>query len=305
MALFTVNFQTLALHHPVPIQVILPTDHMVMTTQHLPEATKNKPYKTVYVLEGVNGNYEGPCKYSRLAGLAEDYNVAVVVIGGDNKWWGNSETSGDNYGKLVARDVVRFTRRAFNLSDKREDTTIMGFSMGGYGAFVIGFRDPEIFGNVIALEPAMNREPIMEAPDIPTWDLFTRTQYNTMFGIGDVHTDYENSENDYKYLAKTVMDKGLQQKIYVMNGLESHMLGASNPFVDYLKEIGFADVTYEETHGEHSFACCDAGYEMAFNWLIDKEDTFAGNFTYVMPGSKSTGDNFAKWTTWYNVEAES
>lgn len=56
---------------------------------------------------------------------------------------------------MITQDIVNFTRRTFNLSDKREDTYIGGFSMGGYGALVVGLGHPEIFSKIIALSNAL------------------------------------------------------------------------------------------------------------------------------------------------------
>ena len=122
MARFTTNFESEALKRPITIEAVLPADHMVLRTQPLPK--KNMPYKTLYLLEGVTGNASGIFNYSKLMGLAEDYNLAVVCIGGENKWWSSMTAMNENFGDMVTRDVVNFTRRVFCLSDRREDTFI-------------------------------------------------------------------------------------------------------------------------------------------------------------------------------------
>ena len=109
----------------------------------------------------------------------------------------------ENFGDMVTRDVVNFTRRVFCLSDRREDTFIGGFSMGGYGAFVNGFRHPELFSRIIAVNSALQKVPIMTSVNEPTWDMFLRDNYEAMFNFQDV-AEYENSDNDYEFLAETV-----------------------------------------------------------------------------------------------------
>ena len=54
MALIQCNFFSKALMRTVPIQVVLPTDKMVFPGQPQPE---EKPFKTLYLLHGIFGNY--------------------------------------------------------------------------------------------------------------------------------------------------------------------------------------------------------------------------------------------------------
>ena len=54
MALIQVNFMSKTLMRTVPINVILPADKMTFPGMPQPEP---KPYKTLYLLHGVFGNY--------------------------------------------------------------------------------------------------------------------------------------------------------------------------------------------------------------------------------------------------------
>ena len=76
---------------------------------------------------------------------------------GENKFYCDSEISGDRYGKFIAEDLVEFTRDTLPLSRKREDTFIGGLSMGGFGSIVNGLRHPETFGCITALSSALNK----------------------------------------------------------------------------------------------------------------------------------------------------
>ena len=297
MAKFTTNFSSEALKRPITIDVVLPTDHEVMANLPMPE--KNRPYKTLYMLEGVTGNYSGPVNYSSIMPLAEDYNLAIVTIGGENKWWGNSVITGDHFGKMIL-DVVNFTRRAFNLSRKREDTYIGGFSMGGYGAFVNGFRNPELFSRIVALDSALNKAPILESVNEPTWDLYYRRHYEAMFGYENI-ASYENSDNDYEFLAAEIAKLGAEKmpKIFMGCGAQDQLYEPNIAFREYLLGLGY-DVTWEEYEGKHSWYSFNKGIDAAVKWL--PLDTFLDNVIYYGPESSIDGTNFAHWNAWYNVE---
>lgn len=305
MAKFTVNFTSEALKYPIPLDIIVPSDHMVTTNSRLPK--KNVPYKTLYVLEGVLGNYSGPVNYSRLMPLAEDYNLAVVSIGGDNKWYSDDVASGENYALMVVRDVVNFTRRVFNLSREREDTFIGGFSMGGYGAFVLGLANPDVFGSVIALDAALNKGGVMESSegDSP-WDLFTRTNYKAIFHLDDV-AEYENSRNDYEFLAeKTAENKNNMPKVFIGCGTKDPLYAGNVEYRDKLIALGY-EVEWFEFDGKHNYWSFDIGMEKAITQWLPLEDNFRENdFIYYGPEA-STQENdmpWKRWRAWYNVEME-
>jgi S-formylglutathione hydrolase FrmB len=288
------------MHRPIPISIIVPTDHMVMKNQPLPEL--NKPHRICFILEGINGCSVGPILYSRLVPLAEDNNVIVVTVGGENKWYTNSEITKDNYHDMIARDLLNFMRATFNISEEREDTMIGGFSMGGFGALVVGFANPDKFGKVFAIEPALNREIILEAPEIPTWDLYTRKQYEVMFGVEKI-ADMAGTVNDYMYTAKEVVKSGYSMQVFITASPASHMCSpALRSFVDTLKDIGM-DVTYQDDYQAlHSYLGFDEGIERAFKWM--RNDTFGGNFIYFGKEAVSSAENFAHWDTWYNVQED-
>lgn len=300
MARFTTNFESQVLKRPITIEIVLPADHMVLPELPLPE--KNIPYKTLYLLEGITGNASGPFNYSKLMGLAEDYNLAVVVVGGENKWWSSCTAMNEDFGAMVTQDVVNFTRRSFNLSRKREDTYIGGFSMGGYGAFVNGFRHPELFSRIIALDSALNKPVFLSSVNEPSWDMFLRSHYEAMFNVSDISM-YENSDNDYEYLAVQVAQHTpeLMPKIFMACGREDGLISGNLELRDKLKELGY-EVDWLDFDGNHSWYSFDLGIEAAVKWL--PLENFCDNVMYYGRWAHIDGTNFAYWSTMYNVEAE-
>ncbi len=302
MARLSINFESEQLKRPINIEVVVPADHMIMKGLPIPE--KNRPYRTMYVLEGVTGNATGPLNYSSLMPLAEDYNLVVVCIGGENKWWTEQNSMHENFAEMVTTDVVNFTRRIFNLSDKREDTFIAGFSMGGYGAFVNGFRHPELFSRIIALDPALNKTPILESVNEPGWDLYFKSDYESMFN-SDAISKYADSNNDYEYLAAKVAKETpeLMPKIFIASGNEDPLFAGNEIYRDYLRKLGY-EVDWLEIDGNHSWYTYNIGMEAGVKWLPIGQDYFVENVPYYGRWAHIDGTNFAHWNTMYNVEAE-
>ena len=99
MAFSTMNFFSKALMRTVTINVVIPTDKVVFPGMPAPE---KKPFKTLYLLHGILGNYTDWVNGTRIQALANDKNLCVVMPSGDNKFYCDSEISGDNYGKFIA-----------------------------------------------------------------------------------------------------------------------------------------------------------------------------------------------------------
>lgn len=81
MAFITVNYRSNALFRSVPVNVILPADKYSADTR---EYDNNPPYKTLYLLHGLLGNYTDWVNGTRIQRYAEERNLAVVMPSGDN-----------------------------------------------------------------------------------------------------------------------------------------------------------------------------------------------------------------------------
>ena len=159
MALIQANFMSRSLLRTVPIQVILPADKFSFS-ENLPH--EEKPFKTLYLLHGIFGNYTDWTANTRIQRWAEEKNLAVVMPSGDNSFYVDHPQSGSIYGSFIGEELVEITRKMFPLSRKREDTFIGGLSMGGYGAVRNGLKYYNTYSHIITLSGALH---ILETPD--------------------------------------------------------------------------------------------------------------------------------------------
>lgn len=83
--------------------------------------------------------------------------LIIVMPDGSNGYGGsfyvNSPVTG-NWEDFISQDLVAHIDRAYRTIPLAQARGLAGHSMGGYGAFLIGMRHPEIFGAVYALSPA-------------------------------------------------------------------------------------------------------------------------------------------------------
>ena len=261
MAFIQMNLMSASLMRTVPVNVILPVDKLPMPGMPRRE---DKPFKTLYLLHGVFGNYTDWVCGTRIQRYAEERDLAVVMPSGDNAFYVDRPDSGNNYGQFVGEELVELTRRVFPLSRKREDTFIGGLSMGGYGAMRNGLRYADTFGYIVSLSGAMHLEQIAARTGKEGGFLESRGYAEACFGDLD---KLLGSDKDPKALVKALTDGGKPvPKIYMACGTEDSLLEANRGMAAYLREKG-ASVTYEEGPGGHEWDFWDTYIKKAIEWL--------------------------------------
>ena len=227
MAFIQMNLMSEMLMRTVPVNVILPADKLYMPGVPRRE---DKPFKTLYLLHGVFGNYTDWVCGTRIQRYAEEHDLAVVMPSGDNAFYVDRPAGGNNYGRFVGEELVALTRKMFPLSHAREDTFIAGLSMGGYGS---DFLSSKGFAEAC---------------------------------FGDL-TKLLGSDKDPKALVRSLREAGRPiPQIYMACGTEDGLLAANRDMAAYLKAQG-ASVTYVEGPGGHEWDFWDTYIKKAIEWL--------------------------------------
>lgn len=260
MALIQVNFFSKSLMRTVPMNVILPVDKLTFPGMPVRE---NKPYKTLYLLHGVFGNYTDWVSGTNLLRLAEENELAVVMPSGDNMFYVDQPAAHNMYGEFIGEELVEITRKMFPLSDKREDTFIGGLSMGGYGAIRNGLKYHNTFGYIAGLSSAL----ILEDMDKRTEDSFflsSRSYAESCFG--DLTKLLESDKNPNWLVNKLVAEKSDVPEIYLACGQQDTLLPNTVQFYNLLKDLGLK-VTYEEGPGGHDWEFWNQYIKKVLDWL--------------------------------------
>lgn len=185
-----------------------------MTRPGMP-AREKKPYKTLYLLHGVFGNYMDWLSGTCIQRWAEERELAVVMPSGDNMFYVDQPGVNNYYGKFIGEELVDITRRIFPLSDKR---------------LVID-----------GIEQRSNDNPFF---------VERRSYAEGVFGSLDI---VKESDKNPKYLASCLAKQGAQfPRIYMACGIDDSLLEVNRDFKQYLNDLG-VDVTYEEGPGAHEW----------------------------------------------------
>ncbi len=256
MALIQVNFMSKTLMRTVPIQVILPVDKFFAEEG---TKTEEKPFKTLYLLHGIFGNYTDWVSGTRIQRWADEKNLAVVMPSGDNAFYVDQPAFANMYGEFIGKELVEITRKMFPLSHKREDTFIGGLSMGGYGAMHNGLKYHETFGYIASLSGAMHLFDNVEERDrgpLAFTDNF----------FGDIKEAAKSDKNPRVQIRRMKEASVEFPKVFMACGTEDFLLEPNRSFRDFCLENG-VDVTYTEGPGGHEWDFWDTYIRKVLDWL--------------------------------------
>ena len=247
MVLFRGDIKCKSLQRRTSISVILPADniHFLQDTEEIVP----QPYRTLYLLHGLYGSDDIFLANTSIQKFAEDHGIAIVIPCGENSFYVDNKKAHAYYGEYVGQELLDITRNIFPLSDKREDTFIAGFSMGGYGAIRNGLKYHENFSKIGMISPALITDDIVDFDDDSNV-LRSRDFYESIFGDLD---KVEGSDMDPKYLIENCPDI---PDIYMACGIDDFLFKKSADFYMYLRENNI-NATFVGDEGEHTWEFCD------------------------------------------------
>lgn len=271
MALISVDFISESLKRTVTFNAIIPTDKFVRPGTPKPEL---KPFKTLYLLHGIFGNYTDWVTSTRIQRWAQDNDLAVIMPSGENGFYiDHADRSDQMYGEFIGKELVDFTRKLFRLSEKREDTFIAGLSMGGYGALRNGLKYSETFSCIGALSSALILDNAEQSTNNSPMFMEQRSYFESIFG--DL-TQLQGSDKDYQALVLALKDNGKPvPKLFMCCGSDDFLLPLNRKYRDFLVEHNF-ELTYEEGPGNHEWDFWDTYIKKFIDWLPLDKNTVSG-----------------------------
>lgn len=266
MAKFVCNVISYTLKRTVDITVIVPTPTIPQSLSRNRDAVKcihtpKQKYPVLYLLHGMGNNHATWTGYTNVEMYAEERNIAVVNISGENKAY--IRTEDDDFFKFISEELPDFICGMFPISDRPEDTYIAGLSMGGYGTLVHGLSFPERFAAFGAFSAGTKR-------------VRMRTAELTEGAIHEsIRQEAEAGEFDPETLARAIPAQGKKfPKVYMACGEEDFIYESNVQMRDLLRSLG-ADVTWESLPGYgHEWRFWDIEVERFLDWL-PRTDSYA------------------------------
>lgn len=127
------------------------------------QGNKKKRYPVYYFLHGFGQNYSS---YSGMFDLldkeiASGQLAPMIVVKPDasisdgylGSFYTNSSLNGD-FESYIVHELRTYVNQHFRTCTGRKSTGIAGHAMGGYGAFLLAIKHPEVYGSVVAHSPS-------------------------------------------------------------------------------------------------------------------------------------------------------
>lgn len=243
MAYYHIKFFSNSLKRNTSFEMFLPND-IREDIPHEDTAYSRRKMKTLFLLHGYTGCAENWVPEY----LAEKYNFAIVMPNGENSFWLDGISTGHQFCTFVGIELVNYIRKTFGLAMDADDTSIMGMSMGGFGALHTALYYPERFGRLAALSSALIVHEIAHMKEGGQNAVANYAYYHECFG--DLET-VEESDNNPEILARRLKEEGKKiPEIYMSCGTEDFLLENNRAFHAYLDSIGVEHL-YLESAGGH------------------------------------------------------
>jgi len=259
MAVINMTFRSACIHKTMEISVILPIETVLAKKS---EGKSVKAFPTLYLLHGLTGNNQEWLHQTNIVRYAETKGFAVVMPNSWNRYYIDNPRTGESHGDYIAKEIVELSRTMFPLSSEREDTYIGGFSMGGYGAFRLGLKYPELFGGIISLAGGF-RYKHMDRFEMGRVFAESPSFFKEVYG--DL-SQIKGSEIDLEEMVQrlTAENRPLPN-IFLAVGTEDSLLEDERCFRDYL-QANQVPLTYEEEAGKHDWDFADYFLSRGMDW---------------------------------------
>lgn len=258
MALITCDFFSDALGMMSKMNVILPQPAQKRIGMGA-DTKKLDKYPVLFLLHGLSDDETVWCRRTSIERYAAEYNIAVVMPTTGRGWYTDA-VAGFNYYTHVAEEVPAIARHFFPLSEKREENFIAGLSMGGYGAFKIATRNPQMYAAAASLSGALDIGQRMA----DVLDKSVTAELERIFGpLGDI----KGSENDLFHTTLQMANSDCSNlKLYQCCGTEDFLYDMNGRYRKFVEPLGL-DYTYEEGSGVHSWDYWDMMIQRVLKWL--------------------------------------
>lgn len=235
-----------------------------------PNALKEgQEYKVAYLLHGLCGSHATWLDYSMLPVYAAAGNTVYILPEGGRSFYSDMKY-GLRYFTYLIDELPSLCQSIFRISAKRENTIVMGGSMGGYGALKCALTRPERYGMCGAFSSgalflkeglAQTKKTGMDPKIKERFGEELMRDFTAIFG-----EDMEwNPEADILELAKKIGQGVPMPRLYIT-------CGTKDPFyqehLSFCKELDHLSLPYEfeEWEAEHDFEY----FNQALKKTIDK-----------------------------------
>jgi S-formylglutathione hydrolase FrmB len=216
-----------------------------------------EPTRVVYLLHGLHGDHSTWLDNTMLPVFAKEYNILFVMPEVGRSFYSDMR-HGHKFFTYITDELPDLCKTVFHISERREDTAVMGCSMGGYGALKAALSKPEQYGFCGAISSAcLFLKGYLDGlrEDATKWlkeggadaQAILR-DFCAVFGDDLLW----KAENDILELMQKAQAAPVKPRIYATCGIQDDLHDENFQFQLEMKKLNF-DFTYEEWPGIHDW----------------------------------------------------
>jgi len=259
MALIDCKFHSHALEMAASIQVVVPEPP---PDADFSRVQPPRRYPCLYLLHGMSDDETIWQRRTSVERYVEGMPLVVVMPNAHRSFYTDMH-AGHRYGTFMTAELPRLVEALFPVSDRRENRFVAGLSMGGYGAFRLALRHPEIYAAAASLSGALDAARLLRENGRP--------EFHDIFGNADA---FSGSDNDLFALATGVARSRPVPHLFQWCGTEDWLLEDNRRFHEHAKSIGL-EIAYRESPGGHEWACWDTQIQRVLSWLKSNSKALA------------------------------
>lgn len=190
------NYLSKAMGRAVDVVMAVPSPsytEILGYTGKVEYAPANK-YPVLYFLGGIGNDCNSVFDYTRAQLYAEEYNIAIVSISGENKFY--ADVTAEKFSEFLEEELPNLMSGYFPISKRAEDSYIAGLSMGGYGALLHFLRRPEKYRAVGCFSGAVGKFDYAETEEGKDYNIYHLIDTRLKEGAikGDIYVSCGNED---------------------------------------------------------------------------------------------------------------
>lgn len=267
MACLELHYFSFVMQNNVDITVVIPTPEG--NEQITGEATQQhyryaEGLPVVYLLHGAYGNHSSWTRFSCIERYCQAHCVVGVMASAHNSFY-QDMPHGDKYLTFFTEELPAYITSLFPVSKRREDTYVAGFSMGGYGAWFLALRRPDLYSKAAAMSGALDIAASYEQGKAGSMD--------SPFPWKEAFADPEHlrgSDCDLLALYKKDKANGLVPKLYHACGRQDFLFAMNEQADADFRAAGADDLVYRVGEGMHNWDYWDKQIQDVLDWLLEQ-----------------------------------
>ncbi len=219
----------------------------------IPEKTVG-PLPVLYLLHGLSDDHTAWIRRTSIERYAAEMPLIIVMPDGERSWYTDAVSIPTSaFETFIVRDLISFVDAVFPTKASRDGRAIAGLSMGGYGAFKLTLKHPDMFCAAASLSGALyvgRRFKVNEVRDQEMHLIF-----------GDSVPESEDVPN-----LITSIEPEKRPALWFDCGTEDFLIEDNRALHKLLEDLGIPH-HYSERPGTHCWSYWDTVIQEALNFI--------------------------------------